>query len=537
MQDRGSQARRRVTWFHPGEVVVAARVRRAGRDDAQIQAGMRDLLRTHGGDHLRHEDDALRSFAFDAPGLDTSLVFFVQRLARADNGRSVRDAVNHLLQRLSDLRSGDVDVIGAMPHWHVKAHEAFSGGSPASHPAPVLANPRVDNPAWRLYRPAISALDLTDGAQQSQPVRVAVLDTWIDLAAARKRAEAFRDSANNQQLISTIQTMQREREDDHRANKEWRTLNGEHNPEAASGGGEPAPYPMPDHALFVGGLIHGLAPSARLSYAPVLDETGVGDLSMLLLGLQQVLRRKRQDEPLIVNLSLGLLPHPSRLADAWYGLERRNDPAYERDEDLFDSDHDRPWVLANRSRVNDTVNSLEAGLFELGRYLSLNNCLVVAAAGNDSTERMRMLPRLPARFDTVLGVAATTSDPARPATYSNMGDEGALGDHVATFGGEIGKDLAPADGVIGSYSGEFPSGDANTNGWAQWSGTSFASAIVSGIAANLWASSPSARVEQILAKLHDAAESADIFVPELRTPSIPLKPEWRGQEFGRQVTL
>jgi hypothetical protein len=527
MQDRGSQAQRRVAWFHPGEVVVAARVRGAARGESQREAGMRDLLRAHGGDRLRHDNSSLRSFAFDAPGLDASLVFFVQRLARSDDSRSVRDAVNDLVQHLSDLRSDGVEVIGAMPHWHVKAHEAFSGGSPASHPAPVRPDPRVNNPAWRIYRPAISELDGSTPSNPSQSIRVAVLDTWIDLAAARKRAEAFRATSNNQQLISTIEAMQRESEDNHRANAEWRKLNSEHAPRTESGGGEPAPYPMPDHALFVGGLIHGLAPSARLSYTPVLDETGVGDLSMLLLGLQQVLRRKQPDEPLIVNLSLGLLPHPSRLTDAWYGLERRNDPQYERDQDLFDPDRGRPWLLANRSQAVTIVNSLEAGLFELGRYLSLNNCLVVAAAGNDSSARMRMLPRLPARFDTVLGVAATTSDPSQPATYSNMGDEGALGDHVATFGGELARDLQPSDGVIGSYSGEFPSGDANSNGWAQWSGTSFATAIVSGIAANLWAGSPTGRAEDILAKLHDAAETANIFVPELRTPSIPLQPEWR----------
>jgi hypothetical protein len=264
----------------------------------------------------------------------------------------------------------------------------------------------------------------------------------------------------------------------------------------------------------------------------VLEESGAGDLSLLLLGLQRVLANKKVDEPQIINLSLGLLPHPARLPAAWYGLERPHDSEYLRLEELFEPARDARWVTEHGDDVARTTDMLQAGLSELGRYLSLNNCLVVAAVGNDSLARVeagqaRMEPRLPARFETVLGVAATTSDPRQAAPYSNVGDERELGDHVATFGGNVTDGLQPEDGVIGIYSGEFPFGRPNETGWAFWSGTSFATAIVSGIAANFWAHNPEIRAARVLAELHAEASAFGPYVSALRTPSIEVIGRWR----------
>jgi len=262
----------------------------------------------------------------------------------------------------------------------------------------------------------------------------------------------------------------------------------------------------------------------------------LGDLSVLLLGLQRVLAAKPEREAQIVNLSLGFLPHPARLAAAWYGLRRPHDPLYLHAEEMFDPQRDERWVSGNRAEVGRTVDLLEVGLRELGRYLSLNNCLVIAAAGNDSlvqvdTSQTRLEPRLPARFETVLGVAATTGDPRAPARYSNVGDERELGDHVATFGGNASDAFEPEDGVIGIYSGEFPNQRANETGWAYWSGTSFATAIISGIAANFWTASrtehPQLHAASVLADLHAEANAFGPYVAALRTPSIEVRGRWR----------
>ncbi len=525
-----------VQWYHPGEIIIVAHVRRDATNRENLGRGMHAALRRRHARHVRPEPETLRSFAFDAPGEPTSLVFYVQKLTRPENPRSVKDAIEDLHASLGDLRTADVDVIGAMPHWHMLAHEFCSGGSPGSLPAPVHLDRVPGQPSRRVYRPRHEQLDLAARVEDAEPVRVAVLDTRWDPAAVRRRAEQFRDAANNHQLLETLDWLEQNGSRNARLDDEWREVDRHHTefvppPQF----GEPAPYAMPDHGLFVSGLIHGVAPRAQLSYQPVLDEKGIGDISLLLAGLRQVLDSKAPATPQIVNLSLGFLPHPSRLPAAWFGLRRDHDPRFLYAPELFDPSRDQRWVNSHRRSVNRTVDLLEVGLRELGRYLSLNNCLLVSAAGNDSLEatesgRVRMQPRLPARFETVLGVAATTADPRVAAPYSNIGDERELGDHVSTFGGSVTHELLPEDGVIGNYAGEFPSGTANTTGWAAWSGTSFATAIVTGIAANLWAdtrrSNPEIHASEVLAELHARALESGPFVPELRTPSIEVEGRW-----------
>ena len=382
-----------------------------------------------------------------------------------------------------------------------------------------------------------SDLVQANGASAAQPVPVALLDTRLDLEAARARGKQFQAQANNAQLLETVDWIRQHSKDDRRYQQEFREIDQHHVAHSGlTASGEPDSYRMPDQGLFVAGLIHGIAPRSPITLEPVLDEMGVGDLSLLLLGLQRVLAGKPERAPQIVNLSLGFLPHPARLPAAWYGLRRPHDRAYLHAEEMFDPERDERWVTGNRVEVSRTVDLLEVGLRELSTYLSLNNCLVVAAAGNDSLDEVqadqaRMQPRLPARFNTVLGVAATTSNPRQPARYSNVGDERELGDHVATFGGNASDTLEPEDGVIGIYSGEFPDQRPNETGWAFWSGTSFATAIVSGIAANLWTAGrtqqPSLHASSVLADLHAEASSFGPYVAALRTPAIEVRGRWR----------
>jgi subtilisin family serine protease len=220
------------------------------------------------------------------------------------------------------------------------------------------------------------------------------------------------------------------------------------------------------------------------------------------------------------------------LPSAWYGLRRPHDRGYQHFDEMADPQRDGRWVAANRSQITRTVDLLEVGLRELGTCLSLNNCLVIAAAGNDSLAQVearqaRMEPRLPARLDSVLGVAATTTNPRQAARYSNVGDERELGDHVATFGGNASDALEPEEGVMGCYAGDFPDGRPNETGWAYWSGTSFATGIMSGIAANFWATRPGLDAASVLADLSDEASAFGPYVAALRTPAIEVRGRWR----------
>lgn len=536
MTDQGqANSQRRVDWFHPGEIVAVARVPRDNRSNEALRDEMHGALRKHAAEHLVEDPATGRSFRFDAPGQDRSLVFSFHRLVEPESPKAVKGAVESLHRRIGDIGGRDIDVIGVMPHVHIRAHDTTGGPSPGTYPRPVYPDQVPNGWTHRFYQPVNPGMDLTHKVADAPLVRVAILDAHPDLQQARARGEHFKAIANNAQLLRTVEWVQEHTPADAEYERDFKALAPAVGSAQRSGvGGELPGYPIPDHGLFIAGLIHGIAPQAPISLVPALDEMGVGDLAQLLLGLQRVLR-KDETEPLIINLSLGFLPHPARLPAAWYGLKRPQDPEYLHSDELFDPDRDERWVAANRPHVDRAMELLQIGLRELGTYLSLNNCLVIAAAGNDSLKqveagRARLEPRLPARFESVLGVAATTSDPRQPARYSNVGEERELGDHVATFGGNVTDGLEPEDGVIGVYSGEFPFQRPNETGWAFWSGTSFATGIVSGIAANFWAHKrkqhPNIHASRILADLHAEATEFGPYVSALRTPSIEVQGRW-----------
>jgi hypothetical protein len=512
-----------LNWFHPGEVLIVARVASDAAAENHLHGAARNLLAPAAGRHFALQPESMRSFVFSAPRdvkEDRSVAFIFQKLA---SGQSVKDAVEALHEQVPNLHTNELEVLGVMPHWHTRAHEGISGGSPGSLPAPIPPDKvRKGARHWR-YQVRAESLRANGSAH---PIPVTVLDTRVDLREARTRAVQLRDSAGNDQLLGTIDALlDHDQASGPLLQRELAEV-AKHHPSVDP---EVSAYRMPDHALFVAGLIHDLAPSAPLTLMPVLDEGGVGDLSLLLAALRELLERKPEGAPWIVNMSLGFRPHPGHLPAAWYGLTL-DDPTYTPAPEMFDPRHDRRWVASHGHEVARTTDLLQAGLSLLGRYLSLNNCLVVAAAGNDSEAGdIRLEPRLPARFETVLGVAATDADPRKAASYSNLGDEQRRGDHVATFGGERDARKRPIDGVVGVYSGDFPSeGDENATGWAYWSGTSFATAIVSGIAANVWAHKPRAHASEILADMHEAALTTEGggYVPELRAASIPIRGDW-----------
>jgi subtilisin family serine protease len=129
--------------------------------------------------------------------------------------------------------------------------------------------------------------------------------------------------------------------------------------------------------------------------------------------------------------------------------------------------------------------------------------LVVAAAGNAAFDpATRPEPLFPAAYDTVFGVASVTRGD-QPSMYSNRGDVRVFGNGVAVFGGQgvaASEDELPAipdpgrdgwrDAVAGIFSAETiplapTTAAANETGWVWWSGTSFATPIVTAIAADL----------------------------------------------------
>jgi hypothetical protein len=213
-----------------------------------------------------------------------------------------------------------------------------------------------------------------------------------------------------------------------------------------------------NHGLFAAGLVHHLAPAATLHLVRVLANDNRGDLFTLLREVFNFLREQTRPEAgwqgVVLNLSLGIRIPP---AEAGFAL-----PA----------------------EVRSLIHLLAAA-----RCLDV---VVLAAAGNESTPATPLPPNLPAALPNVVGVAAST-DQQRRACYSNVGN-------LAAPGGEGGPRLDPRTrevapgrcapqtaactgpdcgfGVIG------PAVEAPPHsGFIFWVGSSFATPMVSGLAA------------------------------------------------------
>src|SRR5581483_3704002 len=91
------------------------------------------------------------------------------------------------------------------------------------------------------------------------------------------------------------------------------------------------------------------------------------------------------------------------------------------------------------------------------------------------------------------------------APYSNDDDfPGTRDDGISAFGGNIdpGTGLSTHEGVTGLFvSRSFPSGTLNTTGWARWSGTSFATPFITGLAACVWAEDNGLSAQELLERI------------------------------------
>lgn len=256
-------------------------------------------------------------------------------------------------------------------------------------------------------------------------------------------------------------------------------------------------YRMPDHGLFVAGIVHTIAPAATLHLYEVLNPFGVGSIETIAKGLIDVLENPDIGRPLIVNCSLVLGVSP--------------DENYNPD---LPAELAKPNVFSHLTKSIREVFDLLAQQYEI---------VLVAAAGNDAAGhdgkpgRGRRPPaRYPAALESVVGVGALPKeDPPqgqrhRGASYSNLSDNPAKNGFI-TLGGEPGKQR----GVLGVYIGDFPEYcgplpatkdrltldhvhyQFNESGWAWWAGTSFATPIISGMLTAWWGANPGAEMAEV----------------------------------------
>jgi hypothetical protein len=245
---------------------------------------------------------------------------------------------------------------------------------------------------------------------------------------------------------------------------------------------------LADHGLFVTGIVHDIAPRARIRLIKVLNDSGVGDIASLFDALHRLLLERERNTRLIINMSLVAdLPTADELLADWFPATNA-DPAALR----------CSWKM-----IASLLGQTHLCLSEAIDWLIDQEVLIVAAAGNEGFDpTTRPEPLFPAAYDSVLSVAAVTRAD-EPAQFSNRGDMRVFGNGIAVFGGEgvAASEAAlpvvpkPArsgwrDAVAGIFSAPkiplAPTSEAsNTTGWVWWSGTSFATPVISAIAANI----------------------------------------------------
>jgi hypothetical protein len=400
----------------------------------------------------------------------------------------------------------------SLPNFFSAAQDNCIGGSPGSFPRRLQPEHRR-----LLYVPTIPDFVPEQARDANRDVvRVAVLDTGPPA---------------NEVVNAQLQQLQPRLQMDTFASRAQR--------EVVLGSGvlpgatpaEAPPFDKREHGLFVSGLIDSVAPWVSIRLLRVLNDQGVGTLQALLLALQDLLAENADGAPLIVNLSLGALPPVEQLRAvlASNGVVPAGSDAAAQEIDMT------AW-----KDVASPERDVFFALRDLVELLQRRNCLIVAAAGNDSGRgyKWRWNPRAPACYDNVLAVAATGRS-NRAASYSNIGDVPVLGNGFATFGGNAAGFQAVADdAVAGLYTArafppgaDSPVGSGKEAGWALWAGTSFATPLMSGTVANYWASQwdPDKRTPQaadVLAQVNDIIRHNGVFVPELDAPEAPVAARW-----------
>ncbi len=383
-------------------------------------------------------------------------------------------ALSYLQLHLEQLAQEGIAIVSTMPNWLVATAPVFyndSGPALPPRPSPSIELPGTANVplGWHFsFIDQIVQSRLTGG----EDVVIAVLDTAYH--ADRIRSAATRPEFRRNWLLQRLAGDLRNENglfeieyDRYPVSSDARTGRDFYN--------EPRYYFMPDHGLFVSGIIRDLAPQVRIRLVRILNDFGCCDLYNLFAALTDLEQELVSGtiRHLVINLSLTILPDIRRLPAIWFA--------------------NRSWPSSQLNGVLRLLNQIEEGLRLLFESLYAHGALVVAAAGNDSAEarkqgRKPRPPRAPARYETTIGVTSLNSR-HEAAQYANAGSIAPLDAGIATFGGDsygfMDANELP-DAVRGVYiAPTFPGGEQNTNGWGDWSGTSFATPIISALGAHL----------------------------------------------------
>ncbi len=406
-----------------------------------------------------------------------------------DNGSMdslVVQIVKKLNASLRDLHDQGIPITVAAPTWLTGGSGGTGGGGqgcPLSPPMPV-----TDSCAeWHISLPHLPDKLKT---KKGDGVTVFVLDAFPERGVI---ARAARLAGDDNQLLRKVNET---------TTFDYSFMSGVQDVQeiGATNGtfvgkdvyGRHYPIHLEDHGMFIAGIVRDVAPHAHIECIRVLDDLCVGDVQVIANALNQIYFRKSLSsgdlygKPVVVNLSLVIPTADEALSQGF-------------DTSAIDPSTP-PW------------SSLKQPL----KCLSELGVIVMASAGNEGDQREMPSPfRPPALYpaafaydkvDPLRSVVPVGAVDANGKVTSYSCYPGPRG--VAVYGGEVPAvvppsppfptsgypDVRPVDMMRGIYTSvEYPplSLDPpaqyytapNDHAWAYWVGTSFATPIVSGVAA------------------------------------------------------
>ncbi|QPC81296.1 S8/S53 family peptidase [Phototrophicus methaneseepsis] len=254
--------------------------------------------------------------------------------------------------------------------------------------------------------------------------------------------------------------------------------------------GSRAPTPVQsisNHGIFIASIIKTIAPEANVTIIPVMSRVGVGSIFTVADVLNELAQDKAlQGSQVLVNLSANarlmfgvddITELTQKVLQELGMAEGRNAPVV--------SDFIRDQLI-EMNGIPDNVRNTVANFAAEDRRL-------IVAAGNDWTSTIiPPWPKFPAYMKGVVGVGAVRSDGMR-TDYSNLPQIPQIAAiqesldrlDIVTDNGIYAYGGTANAGLLGLFINDFINLENgkqidNTCGIAQWAGTSFATAVVTG---------------------------------------------------------